>query len=105
MEGAISSTYVSSRIDSLLSQVAGTPTVANALLDALSRHIDHKTHSLRQNIQRFESKWDMSFEEFSARVKAGKMIKQSARGDLENDLQAWEQAVSLLKHYKSLRTR
>jgi hypothetical protein len=95
--------HVSSRIDALLSHVGGKPTVATALLDALTKHIERKTHTLRQCVHTFESKWEMSFEEFSERVNAGKLTRLSF--DVECDFQAWKQAVTLLKHYQSLRTQ
>lgn len=105
MEGTMHMSQASSRIDTLLSQVADTPKVATALLDALSKHIDGKTNSLRKSIHTFESKWDMNFEEFSTRVKTGKMARKISAHEVENDLKAWEQAVTMLHHYTSLRTR
>lgn len=95
--------HVSSRIDALLSQVGDTPKVATALLDALTKHIKWKTHTLRKCVQSFESKWEMSFEEFSERVDSGKLARLSY--DVECDFKAWKQAVTQLKHYQSLRTQ
>ena len=99
---------VSSRIDTLLSNVTETPALATALLEALTKHIHSKTDSLRQRIQIFEAKWKMTFEEFqefSVRAQAGTLVKNSHLYDIENDFEVWEQTITLLKHYESLQTR
>ncbi len=99
------SVYVSPRIDALLSHVSDTPKVATALLDALANHVDRKTRSLKKKARTFESKWNMSFDEFAVRVKTGRVAKAGSTYDAQDDLTTWEQTLSLLRHYQSLKVR
>ena len=93
------------RINTLLTQFTETPHLATELLTALKKHIAFKTQSLQQRLQTFESKWHMTFEEFSERTRNGKLPQKVRTGDVENDFKAWEQTEQLLKHYTSLQTR
>jgi hypothetical protein len=79
--------------------------VATALLDALAKHVERKTATLKAQVRTFESKWDMDFDEFASCVKAGRLAKFTASYDAQHDLNAWEQALSLLRHYQSLKVR
>jgi hypothetical protein len=95
----------SPRIDTLLTQVTETPDLAKALLKALTKHIACKTKSLKQRVQAFESKWKMTFEEFSEWTRTGTITPRTHSGEVESDFRAWEQTEILLKHYKSLQIR
>jgi hypothetical protein len=86
----------------LFTHAAETPHVATALVSALTKHIECKTRLLKQQIRAFESKWDMSFEEFAKRTRAGKIRQRFRTWDVESDFRTWEQTENLLKHYKSL---
>ena len=101
MEGRAQTDISSSRINTFLSQMSDTPDVVIALLKALTRHVHLKTENLKHRIREFESKWNMTFEEFSERTRTGKL----PAGDVELDFRAWEQTEMLLKHYRSLQTR
>ena len=105
IERTMQTAYVAPRIDALLSHVSDTPTVAAALLDALANHVDRKTSALKKQAHAFESKWKMSFDEFALRVKAGRVAGTVAPSDAQHDLTDWEQTLSLLKHYQSLKIR
>jgi len=97
----------SAYIDILLPGVTDTetPDLATALLKALAKHIDSKTDLLRQRIRTFELRWKMTFEEFSERTRTGTLARHPHSYDMETDFKAWEQTVTLLKHYESLQTR
>jgi hypothetical protein len=106
VEGTMQTTYASSHIDALLSHVTdNTPKVATALLDALAKHVERKTITLKKQVRAFESKWDMKFDELASCVKAGRLSKFRSLYDAQHDLNAWEQTRSLLRHYQSLKVR
>jgi len=98
-------THAAPRIDALLSHVSDTPKVATALLDALANHVDRKTSALKKRVCAFESKWNMSFDEFALRVKAGRVARTATSSDAQHDLTDWEQTLGLLRHYQSLKVR
>ena len=100
MEGKISTLSVSPRIGVLLSQVAETPDLETALWEILADYIDLKMEFLKQRIQKFESKWKMTFEEFSERGQNGKLGQDAYTYEVESDFWEWEQAETLLQHYR-----
>jgi len=63
---------VSPRLAALLAQIAETPDLETALWKVRSEYMDLKVQLLRQRIQAFESKWDMTFAEFAARGEQGR---------------------------------
>ncbi len=105
IEGTLQTAHASPRIDALLSHVSDTPKVATALLDALANHVDCKTRLLKKRAHTFESKWNMSFDEFALRVKAGRIARRVTPADAQHDLTDWEQTLGLLRHYQSLKVR
>jgi len=105
VEGTMQTTCVSPHIDALLSHVTDTPKVATALLDALVKHVERKKMTLKKKVRAFESKWDMNFDEFASCVKAGRFTRLGSSYDAQHDLNAWEQTLSLLQHYQSLKVR
>jgi hypothetical protein len=104
--GNTSSTIaVSPRIGALLTQVTETPDLETALWKVLSDYIDLKLGLLRQRIRTFESKWEMTFEEFSERCDAGTLDQDAYAYDVESDFWEWEKAETLLQHYETLRSQ
>lgn len=93
---------VSPRIGTLLTQVTQTPDLETALWKILSEYIDLKTDALRDSIRTFESKWGMSFSQFSEHCEAGTLDRNAYDYDVESDFWEWEKAETLLKHYESL---
>jgi hypothetical protein len=95
-------TTISPRAGNLLARVAETPDLEAALWKVLSDYIQLKIQSLQNEIQQFEAKWDMSFAEFSEKFADNALPVDSYAYDVESDFWAWEQAETLLQHYKSL---
>jgi hypothetical protein len=96
---------VSPRVGALLTQVTETPDLETALWKVLSEHIDLKTQLLRQRIRAFESKWGMTFEEFSERCEAETLGRDPYAYEAESDFWEWEKAETLLRHYEALQAR
>jgi hypothetical protein len=99
---AASKVEVSPRLGALLTQVTEVPDLEAALWKVLSEYIDLKIAHIQQQIQEFESKWDMTFAEFAERCEAGALDEDSYAYDVESDYWEWEAAITLLRHYESL---
>jgi hypothetical protein len=93
---------VSPRVGALLTQITETPDLEIALWKILAEFLDLKLQSLQAQIQGFEAKWEMSFDEFSERFVAGTLDGDSYAYDVESDFWAWEKAETLLRHYRGL---
>jgi hypothetical protein len=92
----------SPRAGNLLTRVAETPDLETALWKVLSDYIDLKIQALQNEIDQFETKWEMSFVEFSEKLGDNNLPVDSYAYDVESDFWSWEQAETLLQHYKSL---
>jgi hypothetical protein len=92
----------SPRAGNLLTRVAETPDLETALWKVLSDYIDLKIQALQNEIDQFETKWEMSFVEFSEKFGDNDLPVDSYAYDVESDFWSWEQAETLLQHYKSL---
>jgi len=90
-------------IASFLTRITDVPDVEAALIKVLSEYVDFKTESLRQRIQSFESKWKMSFDEFSEPDNTKKLGYDPYSYEVESDFWEWEQTETLLRHYDSMR--
>ena len=90
------------KLGALLTQIAETPDLEAALFKVLLDYIDIKVQFLKQRIQAFESKWEMSFEEFSERSESGTLGQDAYAYEVEQDFWEWEKAETLLEHYGNL---
>lgn len=102
MQEKQTSLNVSPRIGALLADVTETPVLETALWKFLSDYIELKIHSLEERIHQFETKWDMSFEEFNGRIEADTLEQDPYSYEVERDFWEWEQAETLLQHYQTL---
>jgi len=93
---------ISPRAGLLLTKIAETPDLETALWKVLSQHIDIKTRLLRQQVKAFESKWGLTFEEFSEQCEAGTLEQDPYAYEVESDYWEWEKAETLLQHYEAL---
>jgi hypothetical protein len=96
---------VSPRVGVLLTQVAETADLDTALLKVLSEYIELKVNLLQDRIQAFESKWGMTFEEFSLRCEKGTLDRDAFGYEVESDFWEWEKAGTLLQHYETLQAQ
>jgi hypothetical protein len=103
--GRSSTITVSPRAGVLLTQVTETADLETALWKVLSEYIDLKIGFLRQRIQEFESKWGMTFDQFSERCQAENLGQDPYAYEVEHDFWEWEQAETLLRHYQALQAQ
>jgi hypothetical protein len=89
----------------LLTKITDTPDLESALWRVLRDYTELKTQQLKQQIEAFESRWGMTFEEFSRRCE-DKTLEQDPYGyEVESDYWDWEKAVTLLNHYEALQVK
>ncbi len=93
---------LSPKLGEVLTQATQTPDLETALWKILSEYMDMKILALNEAVAKFEQKWGMSFEEFSRRTHKGTLKVDIYAWEVEQDFWQWEQAVTLLNHYKSL---
>ena len=96
---------VSPQVGAFLTQVTETSDLGTALWKVLSDYIELKTNFLRENIQAFETKWGMSFEEFSGHCEDGTLDRSAYDYEVESDFWEWEKAETLSQHYDALQAR
>ncbi len=95
---------ISPRVGVLLTRLTETPDLETALWKVLSEYTDLKTDLFRQQINAFESKWGMTFAEFSEQYGADG-LQNAYSYEAESDFWEWEKAQTLMKHYEALRTQ
>jgi len=94
---------MSPQLGVLLTKIAAVPDLKMALWKVLSEYLELKCNALENRIAGFEARWDMPFEEFSRKCAEGTLIKDPYSYEVEKDFWEWEQAVTLQRHYQSLR--
>ncbi|MBI5031843.1 MAG: hypothetical protein HZB51_15040 [Chloroflexi bacterium] len=95
---------ISPKLGDLLVRTTQTPDLDTALWKVLSEYIDLKIAALSKTDMTLQEKWRMSFDEFSNRMRAGTLGKDSYSWKVEQDFWEWEQTTTLLKQYESLKT-
>jgi hypothetical protein len=92
-----------------LSEALVKATHANDVNDAFNRiftdYLELKLNQLDQSIEKFQAKWDMSFEEFKSQVKENTLKKDSYSFETENDFWQWEEAETLKEHYIGIKNQ
>ena len=94
---------LSPRLGEALMKLAQTPDLEAALWKVLSEYAELKIKSLKEEIERFERKWKMSFDEFSKRCEEGTIEADVYSWEVESDFWEWEKAVTLLSHYEKVK--
>ena len=91
------------RLGALLTELVEIPDIGMALRKVLSEYLELKGKALEERIAAFETKWNMSFDEFSRKCAEGILAGDAYSYEVEKDFWEWEQAVTLQGHYESLR--
>ena len=102
--GGIPMIGMSPRLGELLTRATQTPDLETALWKVLSEYVDMKIATLKETVARFEQKWGMTLAEFSQRCREGTLDEDIYSWGVEQDFWAWEQAMTLLKHYEALKS-
>ena len=105
MEDTRQAISVPPRIGAFLTQVTETTDLETALLKVLTEYLSLKTQFLKQRIEAFEARWEMTFDEFAKRIENDTLDRDPFSYDVESDFWEWEESVSLLQHYENLQSQ
>jgi hypothetical protein len=94
---------ISPRLGEFLIKITKAKDIDNAFQKVFTEYLKLKLKDLQETIERFQSKWEMSFEEFKEELKKGILKKDAYSFDVEQDFWQWEEVETLKKHYESLK--
>ena len=89
----------------MLSEVTETPNLETAMWQILIEYIALKTRELQERVRKFETRWGMTFAEFTERLKTNQLGQDAFSYEVESAYWEWEEAETLLKHYEDVRAR
>ncbi len=96
---------LSPKLGEFLIKAAETADIDMALRKILFEYLELKLKELQGQIKKFEGKWGMSFEEFSAKCKQKEIGKDIYSYEVEKDFWDWERVETLNQHYGELKTQ
>jgi hypothetical protein len=96
---------LSSKLGEFLIQATQSTNFEIALKEILSEYLVLKVKDLDKEIENFETKWNMSFDEFREKCREGKIDQDIFSYNVEKDFWGWEKAETLKKHYESMRSQ
>lgn len=99
----VSAVSMPPRLGALLTELVEIPDIGMALRKVLSEYLELKSKALEERIAAFEAKWHMPFDEFSRKCAEETLAEDTYSYEVEKDFWEWEQAVTLQRHYESLR--
>ncbi len=105
IRSSIPTMIMSPRVGTLLTRITEVPDPETALWKVLIEYISLKIDMLRQQIERFESKWKMTFTEFAASCDNDTLGQDPYDYEVESDYWEWEEAETLLEHYRTLQSQ
>lgn len=79
------------------------PILIDFWVDFFFDNVELKIKSLQETITKFESKWELSFEEFKKKINDKTLKKDTYSFHVEQDFWLWEEAETLKKHYGSVK--
>lgn len=94
---------ISPKLGEILIKATKEKDIESAFWKVISEYIELKLKELQETIEKFQKKWGMSFEEFKEAIKHGTLKKDVYSFYVEQDFWQWEEAVTLKKHYDSIK--
>jgi hypothetical protein len=95
-------TRLAGDIGVFLTEITDIPDMDIALRKILSEYLELKLKSLDAQTAHFETKWNMTFEDFSQKCEDGQLEADTYAYEVEKDFWEWEEAVTLKKRYETL---
>ncbi len=93
---------ITPRLGELLVKTTKAKDIDDAFQKVLRDYVELKMKSLQDTITKFESKWELSFEEFKTKINDKTLKKDIYSFDVEQDFWLWEEAETLKDHYEDL---
>ncbi len=94
---------ISPRLGEFLIKTTKAKDIDNAFQKIISEYLTLKLKELNEKVEKLQNKWGMSFEEFKELLKNGTLKENAYSFEVEQDFWQWEEAVTLQKHYESLK--
>ena len=86
----------------LLLKATQTPDLETALKQILREYFTLKVKELNKALEGFETKWDMSFDQFKEKCEKNEINDDIYSYEIEKDFWDWEMVHSLKDHYETL---
>lgn len=96
---------ISPKLGEFLIKTTQTPDVETALRQVLREYLELKLKELGKELEQFESKWNMSFDEFKEKCEQRKIDGDVFSYEVEKDFWNWEKAESLKKYHEELKSQ
>jgi len=94
---------ISPKLGEFLIKTTKAKDIDNAFQRVFTEYLELTLKDLQETIEKFQSKWELGFEEFKEKMKSGRLKKDVYSFDVEKDLWQWEEVETLKKHYESLK--
>jgi hypothetical protein len=91
------------KLSEVLIKTTHSKDIDDALNKIFSEYLELKLKTLLETIDKFQKKWDMSFEGFKRHFKEGTLKQDTYSFDTEKDFWQWEEAETLKKHYDEIK--
>lgn len=95
---------ISPKIAEFLLKATKERDISEAFYKVLREYFELKIKDLQEDIAKFNTKWNLNFEEFSKKIKENSLGKNSYFFEVENDFWQWEEVITLERHYQSIIT-
>ena len=86
---------LATHIAKTITEITGEPRIELAIMDLLKDAIEHRIEKIRKEIDNYEKKYNMSFEEFKKKFENDE-IENSYSYEVEMDYLEWEGLISRL---------
>ena len=96
---------LSPKLGDFLIKVTQSTDLEIALNKVIREYLFLKLKALNEELDKFEAKWNMPFDEFIEKSSKGEIDLDIFSYDVERDFWAWEKAETLKKHYESIRSQ
>jgi rhamnose utilization protein RhaD (predicted bifunctional aldolase and dehydrogenase) len=92
---------IATNITKALMDLTGEPRIELAIMDLLKDAIEHRIEKIEKEINNYEQKYNMRFEEFKEKFEKNE-IADSYSYDVEIDYLEWEGLISRLNKYTKM---
>ncbi len=96
---------ISPKLGEFLIRATQTPDLETALRQVLREYLDLKLKELNKELEKFEIKWNMSFNEFKEKCEERKIDKDVFSYEVEKDFWNWEKVETLKKYHEELKSQ
>lgn len=93
------------KLGELLIKATQTTDLEAALRQVLSEYFILKLKELNKELEGFETKWNMAFDQFKEKCMKREIEKDVFSYEVEKDFWGWERIETLKEHYEAMRSQ